>query len=159
MQAFFPWVPLSMESRDGYAVVTLPVEIDFISAPGVADMLLAVLGMGPTGVIADGTQTRFCDVAGARAIARASVRAGSLGSRVRAVICHPGVRKVFALTGADTLVPVYPVLAAAVSAGDNDGTTADRAAVLPFPPRGDPPPTRPAAEVPPVRPGQPGPAT
>lgn len=129
MHAFFP---LPAEFSDGYAVVTLPAEIDVTNAPDVADTLLAVLSQGAGGVIADAARTRFCDVAGARAVVRASDRARSLGTWVRVVIRHPGVRKVFALTGADTLVLVYPALDAAKRAGDGE-ETAD-AARCPVPP-------------------------
>lgn len=48
------------------------------------------------------------------------------------------MRKVFALTGSDTLVGVYPALAAAASA-DDDQAADVRAPVLPFPPGGEPP--------------------
>lgn len=108
------YFPLPAEFLGSCAVVTLPAEIDLVNAPDVSDVLLAVLSNGTAGVVADASVTRFCDAAGVRAVVHAGARASSPGTWVRVVICHPGVRKVFALTGADQLVRVYPTLAAAI---------------------------------------------
>jgi anti-sigma B factor antagonist len=91
---------------DGYVVVKLPGEIDLLNAAEVSDMLLAAVSRAAAGVIADMSRTRFCDVAGCRAVTRASRRAQLLGTWTRAVIPSPVVRRVFRLTGADQLIPV-----------------------------------------------------
>jgi anti-anti-sigma factor len=114
MRFFFS---LPVRYLSGCAVVTLPPEIDLVNVPDVTDTLLAVLDRGAGEVVADMTATVFCDAAAARALVRVSGQAEALGSRLRAVITHPGPRKVFALTGADSLVPVFPDLAAALETG------------------------------------------
>lgn len=154
MQAFFP---LPVEFLDGGAVATLPAEIDIANAPGVTDVLLAVLNSA-AGVIADVSRTRFCDAADVRAVVRASARAHSLGTWLRVVIGQPGVRKVFALTGADTVVRVYPTLAAAVDAGEGAGAAdAGRDPALPVRPGWKPASASPTVEAGSCRqPGHPG---
>lgn len=95
---------------DGYVIVELPGEVDLLNASGVSDMLLAALHRGAAGVVADMSRTRFCDAAGCRAVTRANRRAQLLGTWARAVIPSPAVRRVFQLTGADQLIPVWTTL-------------------------------------------------
>lgn len=102
--------PLPVRFYDRRAVVVLPGEIDLTNADAVSDTLLALLDQVPSGVIADMTGTWFCDAAGVRAIVRVQSRARSPHARLRVVIVHPAVRKVFTLTGADRLVRSYPAL-------------------------------------------------
>lgn len=99
--------------RDAYGVVELPEEVDLSNAPGLGDDLVAVLDSGVPGVIVDMTATHFCDSTGINAVVRAYNRARVLGSWVRIVAPHPHVRKVFAITGIDQLVAVYPSMTAA----------------------------------------------
>jgi anti-sigma B factor antagonist len=94
------------QAPDEPVIVALPDEIDLLNASEVSDLLLTVLNRGAAGVIVDMTRTRFCDAAGCRALARAGRRAQLLGTRARAVIPHPAVRKVLRLTGADQLICV-----------------------------------------------------
>jgi anti-anti-sigma factor len=91
---------------DGYVVVKLPGEIDLLNAAEVSDMLLAAVSRAAAGVIADMSRTRFCDVAGCRAVTRAGHRAQRVGTWTRAVIPSPAVRRVFRLTGADQVIAV-----------------------------------------------------
>ena len=142
MQSSFP---LPVEFLDGGAVVTLPAEIDIANAPEVTDVLLAVLNSGAR-VIADASGTRFCDAAGVRAVVHASTRARSLGTWLRVVIGQPGMRRVFALTGADTVISVYPTLAAAAGAGEGAGM-ADGDPVRPVRPGRKPTAASPSVEA------------
>lgn len=119
MQEFFP---LPVQFSAGRTVVTLPVEVDVTNAHEVARTLRDVVARQAGEVVADASGTLFCDVAGVRAVVRGDELARLTGSRVRLVTRHPGVRKVFALTGADALVLIYPTLAAAMSAGEDEGT-------------------------------------
>jgi anti-anti-sigma regulatory factor len=74
--------PLPVHVRNGYAVAVQPAEIDVTNAGAVGDTLLALLNRGTPGVLADMTGTRFCDLAGMRAIMRAHRRAQVLDVRL-----------------------------------------------------------------------------
>jgi anti-anti-sigma factor len=104
---------------DGCAVVGLPPEIDFGNADSVSRTLLEVLDQDVVGVVADMTATSYCDAAGIRAVVRASSHAEELGYWVRVVIPRLAVRRVFALTGADSLMRIYATLNRALPCRDD----------------------------------------
>jgi anti-anti-sigma factor len=70
---------LPVQHLDGSAIAALPTEIDIVNAAAVSDALLALLDQGASGLVVDMTGTRFCDVAGVRAIVRAHRHAQSVG--------------------------------------------------------------------------------
>lgn len=98
------------------SVVRLPDEMDLTNADKVDHVLTGVLSMDG-GIIADMTATTFCDAAGVRAVLRARDRAEQRGYWLRAVIPNRGVRRVFALTGADSQVRIYPSIDQALPGG------------------------------------------
>ena len=98
------------------AIVALPAEIDSREAEQLRDTLLAVLNRGIATLLIDMTQTTFCGVAGASAIARAHQRALASGARVLVAAPEPIVRRVLVITGVDHLVSIYPTRAAALLA-------------------------------------------
>lgn len=100
---------------DPLAIVYLPAEIEAGNAEQVRDTLLAVLNRGITNLVIDMTQTSFCGVAGASAIARAHRRALASGARILVAAPAPIVRRVFAIAGLDGLVSIFPTLAAALA--------------------------------------------
>ena len=97
------------------AVVTLPVEIDVTIADTVRDELLAILGQGATLLIADLSQTEFCDSAGVSSLVRTYRQASTSGSAVRLVVSTPAVQRVLSITGVDRLVDVFPSVAASLA--------------------------------------------
>ena len=97
------------------AVVTLPAEIDVTIAEAVRRELLGVLGQGATVLIADLSQTEFCDSAGVSALVRTYRRASASGSAMRLVIGTPGVQRVLSITGVDRLVDIFPSVAASLA--------------------------------------------
>jgi anti-sigma B factor antagonist len=110
----------STERSGGLAVATavavLPAEIDVSNADRVAGELFAVIKPGVRVVIVDMSLTTFCDSSGLRAIARAHDRAQAQGAELRLVTAAPGVLRVLAVTGSDTVVPVYSQLDDALAA-------------------------------------------
>jgi anti-sigma B factor antagonist len=110
---FLPGVPARL--RAACVVVSCPSEIDLLNAATVRESLLTALGQDARWVIADMTGTRFCDAAGCRAVIVASGRARQLGARFQAVAPSPAVRRVFQLTGTDSLVDLRLTLAEAAS--------------------------------------------
>jgi anti-sigma B factor antagonist len=115
----------SRERSDGLAVATavavLPVEIDVSNADRVAGELFAAIKPGVRVVIVDMTLTTFCDSSGLRAIAQAHDRAQTQGAELRLVTASPGVLRVLAVTGLDTVVPVHSQLDDALAAAPGGG--------------------------------------
>jgi anti-sigma B factor antagonist len=103
-----------VQHLDASAFAALPTEIDIVDAAAVSDALLALLNQRASGLIVDMTGTRSCDVAGVRAIVRAHCHAQSVGGWVRVVVSERYVRRIFALTGAEDIVMLYPGLDAAL---------------------------------------------
>jgi len=114
------------------AVLTLPAEIDVTNADTVEDELLAALNQGALLLIADMSQTSFCDSSGVSAMVRVFRRAAASGSELRMVVSTPAVQRVLSITGVDRLVDVYPSVAASLAGPDGqadrgqpDSATAD----------------------------------
>lgn len=94
--------------------VTLPSEIDTTNASQVGDTLARSLSGGAAVVIADATETIFCDCGGVRALLDADRQAVAAGTGLRVVTAaSPTVRRIFDLTGATQVLDLYPTLAAA----------------------------------------------
>jgi anti-sigma B factor antagonist len=97
------------------AVVSLPVEIDLVNAGQIREDLLSLLNRGPSTLIVDMGGTTFCDSAGVNALVRAYKRACASSAGMRLVVTAPNVQRVLAITGVDSLIDVYPSLAAALT--------------------------------------------
>jgi len=93
-------------------VVTLPEEIDMSNHRQAGEQLTAALRGNPV-VIADLSQTIFCDSAGIRVLCRAHQEAISRGTELRFIIAQPGVLRVLQISGADQILPIYPTLQSA----------------------------------------------
>jgi anti-sigma B factor antagonist len=107
------------------AVVTLPAEIDITNADQVREDLLSILNQGATLLVADLSETTFCDSAGVGALARTFRRADASQSEMRLAVSTPSVQRVLALTGVDRLLDVYPSVTAAL-AGPHDSVAQNR---------------------------------
>jgi anti-sigma B factor antagonist len=110
------------------AVVTLPAEIDVTNADTVRDELLAALNQSAVVLIADMSQTSFCDSSGVSAMVRVFRRAAASGSEMRMVVSTPAVQRVLSITGVDRLLDVFPSVAASLAgpAGQPDRGQPDR---------------------------------
>ena len=98
-------------------VVTLPSEIDVTNASEVQNALARALESGTAVVIADATETTFCDCAGVRALTRAHRRATAAGTELRvASATSAKVGRILGLTGAAQVLDTYPTLPLAGSA-------------------------------------------
>jgi anti-sigma B factor antagonist len=111
-------VPPAASPRAGQpVVVTLPGEIDVVNASQVYDALTRARGSGTAVVVADATETTFCDCAGTGALIRALHRAAAAGTELRlAAATSRQVRRILELTGADQVLDTYPTLTAALHA-------------------------------------------
>lgn len=98
------------------ARVALPAEVDVSVAAAVSDQLLDVIAQGATMIVADMSDTVFCDSAGVTALAVAHKAAASRGGKLRVATATPQVLRVLELTGLDLLIGVYPTAAQAIEA-------------------------------------------
>lgn len=98
------------------AVIALPAEIDLVTARQAGSELVAALVPGVTAVIADMTDTTCCDSCGINMLAQ--VHAQALWQRAKLILVVPSaaVLRVLAGSGLDTLLPIFPTLAEALSA-------------------------------------------
>jgi anti-sigma B factor antagonist len=97
----------------GLPVVSAPAELDVTNAVQLRTALLSAGGQSAT-VVVDMSQTVFCDSASLSTLLRAHVRAKADGGEVRLVITAVQILRIFALTGADRLFPIFVSLTEAL---------------------------------------------
>ena len=103
-------------TESGKVVVALPPEIDVTNSDEVYQALVAALAPGVHAVIADLTETSFCDSSGVHALMRAHERAAASEVPLRLAVPPEGsVRRMLQLIGAMSIVPVHPTVAEAMS--------------------------------------------
>jgi anti-sigma B factor antagonist len=88
-------------------VVKLPAEVDFSNKSLVRATLAGALASRPKVVVADGTETGFCDCAAIHTLITAHHEAIAAGAQLRVVITGASVRRVLELTGADQILLMY----------------------------------------------------
>ncbi len=97
-------------------VVTLPAEVDYSNGQEVLEQLLAAFRPGIETVVIDMVSTTFCDSAGLARIVLAHRVAVARNVTMRVAVPSGIVTKIFEVTGLDTIVPLYPSVAAALAA-------------------------------------------
>jgi anti-anti-sigma factor len=103
-------------------VVTLPSQIDFTTQDQAYDRLYAAFASGAAVVIADFTDTAFCDCSSLRRLVTIQHRAAAREAQLRLVIPSVGpVRRLATLMDLDRQLPVYPTLRQAAAAGPLPG--------------------------------------
>jgi anti-anti-sigma factor len=96
-------------------IVKMPATIDFGNARAVAEELLAAFDARTAVVIADLTGTSLCTAAGVHELALACERATARKVELRLAISSGEALRVFALTGYDRWLPIYPSVQAALA--------------------------------------------
>ena len=132
-----------IEMVNGVPVVAAPPEIDASNAGWLRAALLEAAARGHATFVVDMTGTQFCDSAGLGVLVRAHNRALADGGELRLVIpASAMVRRVFALTGIDRVIPNFPGLGealepapSAASRGCAPGRTGRRPIPAPAPAR------------------------
>jgi anti-sigma B factor antagonist len=94
----------------GVPVVTAAEEIDITNADGLQAALLEAATRGHATLVVDMTRTQFCDTAGIHVLVDAHKRALTEGAQLRLVISGANVRRVFAITGIDRVIPQFASL-------------------------------------------------
>lgn len=111
-----------------YTVARLPAEIDISNADELEQRLLTLAEKDrPAGapLIADLSETTFCDSSGVSALLRLRKRLAPLGRRVYAVVPPTGtIRKVFEVAAISHLIPLCEDVGSAVALAvvDTPGT-------------------------------------
>lgn len=108
------------------AVVAMPDEIDIANAGKLGAALAAACRSGVSLLIADMTETTFCDASGVRMLVLAHKRAADRGIELRAAVPSPRVRRVLVLLGLDSIVPIHPTVDAARGASQRPTRTTRR---------------------------------
>jgi anti-sigma B factor antagonist len=98
-------------------VIALPAEIDMANAAEVGQQLGSAVEPGVKTVIADMTATTFCDSSGISMLVRAHKQAVANGTELRLVVSATPVLRSLALASIDHLLPIYPSLSTALTAG------------------------------------------
>jgi anti-sigma B factor antagonist len=97
-------------------VVRLAAEIDVTSSDGAYSDLAAACVPGVGAVIADMTETTFCDSSGVRALVHAHKLAADREVELSLVITGDAVLRILELSGLIGILRLYPSVDAAVSA-------------------------------------------
>lgn len=97
-------------------IVTLPAQIDLVNAGRVGEDLRTACQPGVAVVIADMSDTTYCDSAGVRALLIARAAATTCQAELRLVIPSANVLRVLSLLGLDRLLLIYSSLGAALTA-------------------------------------------
>jgi anti-sigma B factor antagonist len=105
--------------EDGTCVVSVAGELDMCTAPRFKQTLLGALGNAPASVIVDLTECEFIDSSALGILIGAHKRLDGDGVSVGLSIVtpNPTIRKVFEITGLDTLFAIHPSRAAAMNGG------------------------------------------
>jgi anti-sigma B factor antagonist len=111
-----------VEVVSGVPVVVAPAEIDITNAPDLRTALLEAAAHGPGTLVADLTRTQFCDSAGLYTLLAAHKRAQAEGGEMLLVIPGTAVLRVFAITGADRIIPNFASLEEALAQTSADGS-------------------------------------
>lgn len=107
----------------GCAVVELPTDRNFPTAPALAGELCAALDAGGAeGLIVDLSRNGVCDSTRLEALMRAARRARGWGSWLRLVIPDAGVRAMVHLVALDQVMPVHPSVPDALAAANREST-------------------------------------
>ena len=90
---------------EGVPVIVASEEIDITNADGLRTALDEAAVHGDGRFVVDMTRTRFCDTAGLHALVTAHKRASAEDGQMLLVMPDPGVLRIFAITGLDTVIP------------------------------------------------------
>jgi anti-sigma B factor antagonist len=96
-------------------IVTLPAEIDISNAESVGRQLCAAVRPGIAVVIADMSQTRYCDSSAVRSLMLAHDAAVRNDAELRLVIPSAAVLRMLSVLGFDRILHLYPSLGAALT--------------------------------------------
>lgn len=96
-----------LRHRPATLLITLPAQVDESNAAEIRANLMAAAERRPYVLIADMSATRWCDWAGAGALASTFSRAATGGTELRLVLTDESVRRVIAINGLTQVLPIF----------------------------------------------------
>ena len=113
---------LDVSTQQGWAVLAVVGELELATAPRLRQRVVGLVADGCTHIIIDLSGVDFVDSVGLGVVVGALHRARSRGGEVAVVGAVPRVRRMFAVTRLDEIVPMFPDLPEALDAvGVADG--------------------------------------
>jgi anti-sigma B factor antagonist len=97
-------------TSSGIPVVRVPAEIDITNVGSLRAALLSAVEHGHATVVADLSETAFCDTAGLQVLVLAHRRAAAEGGELRLVVRAATLLRLFSLTGVDQEIPNFATL-------------------------------------------------
>jgi anti-anti-sigma factor len=94
----------------GVPVIEAPAEIDISNAGALRAALQAAAACGYATFVVDMTSTGFCDCAGLQVLENAHRTARAEGGELRLIIPTAGLPHIFAVTGAERVIPTFTSL-------------------------------------------------
>ena len=113
-----------VEVINGVPVVAAPEEVDITNAPELRSALLEAAAHGHGTVVADLSQTQFCDSSGLHTLLAAHKRATTAGGDLLLVLPGNAVLRVFTITGVDQIIPNFTSLQEALAQTSANGSNA-----------------------------------
>lgn len=110
-----PGLSYPVATLRGVPVVTAPAQIDISNADQLRAALLQAATLGHATFVVNMTSTALCDTAGLHVLVRAHQRAVAEGGELRLVITTTAVRRLFAVTGIDRVIPSFASLEEALA--------------------------------------------
>ena len=110
-----------VEVINGVPVVAAPEEIDITNAPELRSALQEAAAHGHGTLVADLSQTQFCDSSGLHTLLAAHKRATAAGCDMLLVIPGNAVLRVFTITGVDRIIPNFTSLEEALARTSANG--------------------------------------
>ncbi len=105
----------SVTAISGMPVVRAPAELDIANAGELRVALLSAAARGHATVVADLTETAYCDTAGLQVLVLAHRRATAEGGELRLVVTAATLSRLFSITGVDQVIPIFTTLDEALS--------------------------------------------
>jgi anti-anti-sigma factor len=100
----------SVTTISGVPVVRGPAELDIANAGQLRAALLTASARGNATVVADLSETAFCDTAGLQVLVLAHRRAAAEGGELRMIVTAAPLLRLFSLTGVDHVIPSFATL-------------------------------------------------
>ncbi|MFF0413304.1 STAS domain-containing protein [Kitasatospora sp. NPDC004745] len=112
--------------RDGpVLIVSVAGELDRYTGDGLRGALAGLVDDGVERIVVDFAELRFCDSTGLSILLQARIRTGPAGPRLELAGLSPTAARMFAITGADTVLPIHPDLGSALKTPDRSGDGPD----------------------------------
>jgi len=91
-------------------VISFPAEVELSNAAGLGAQLLAALQTATGPVIADLSQTQYCDSGGLRQLVLAHRCAQGNGAELRVVVASTSVLRIMNVVGLDQVLNIYSTM-------------------------------------------------